>query len=157
MFPILSDDTSSLESTRHQGRSSATVSKTSFHRLAAHDASPAIARAHVARLINGRGAPEQRGVATLIVSELVTNAVIHGREPIYLELQIRGDALHIEVYDADANAAGVVPPSPRTDTNAGGRGLRIVDVLAQEWGVKLIGRGKAVWAAVALPPAKRPG
>jgi anti-sigma regulatory factor (Ser/Thr protein kinase) len=133
------------------------VSKTSFHRLAAHDASPAIARAHVARLINGRAAPEQHGVATLIVSELVTNAVIHGREPIYLELQIRGDALRIEVYDADANATGVVPPSPRTDATVGGRGLRIVDVLAQEWGVKPLGQGKTVWASVALPPAKRTG
>lgn len=90
----------------------------------------------------------QRGIATydvavLLVSELVTNALLHGRPP--LELVAAGDdsQLRVEVHDASAGDPPRVRESP-VDV-PGGRGLRLVDALASRWGWAESGRGKFVW------------
>jgi anti-sigma regulatory factor (Ser/Thr protein kinase) len=78
------------------------------------------------------------------VNELVTNAVLHGREPITLSLESHGNDLLVEVQDCSPQLPSIAPPSR---TRTGGRGLRIVAALSGKWGMRrLPGGGKAVWA-----------
>nr|WP_225797192.1 ATP-binding protein [Streptomyces aculeolatus] len=87
--------------------------------------------------------------AVLVVSELVTNAVVHARVPTGREIQTRfvrqDGAVRIEVHDASG-----VWPVPRVPDESGGYGLLLVQALASRWGVVERERvGKAVWAVVA--------
>ncbi len=80
--------------------------------------------------------------AALLVSELVTNAVIHGHSDVALQLWRTGSGVRIEITDRDP---GLVAPR-RSDPEAlGGRGLLLVDTLARNWGVRPANPGKAVW------------
>ncbi|MHA3701159.1 ATP-binding protein [Jatrophihabitans sp. YIM 134969] len=90
------------------------------------------------------------GDVELIVSELVSNAVRHGRPEIELRLRARPFAVDVGVLDHDTS----VPPSDLSlphDTQRTGRGLFMVDALSQAWGVESLpgGGGKTVWASVA--------
>jgi anti-sigma regulatory factor (Ser/Thr protein kinase) len=82
--------------------------------------------------------------AALLVSELVTNAVRHARDTdaIVLILRTAGTCLRIEVQDGDA-----CWPQPRTPTrfDESGFGFALVEALADKWGVRETGTGKAVW------------
>jgi anti-sigma regulatory factor (Ser/Thr protein kinase) len=90
--------------------------------------------------------------ALLTVSELVTNAVRHGKPDITLSLTVRPPRLRIEVFDAGEDMPILPDHEPRPDRQAG-RGLLIVAATAAEWGVlRAIGRrGKAVWAELDIP------
>jgi len=83
--------------------------------------------------------PQQRQDAALMVSELVTNAVRHGVGTIALHIDAEAAELRVEVAD-EGNVE--VAPSPTPGAH-GGWGLRIVDQLADDWGV-LVGSTK-VW------------
>lgn len=111
------------------------------------------ARALLAEVLDGfadgTGArPEVADAALLMVSELVTNAVLHSRGLLRLEITAQDGVLHVGVVD---DAPG--PPTPRDPAPdaVGGRGLRIVDALAQEWGFTRGAGSKTVWFRVALP------
>ena len=82
----------------------------------------------------------------LLTSELVTNAVVHGLGPVQLLLGDNGDRLRVEVSDG---APGLLPRTPRrpADVNESGRGLLIVDRLADRWGCRSrrTPPGKIVW------------
>ena len=82
----------------------------------------------------------------LVVSELVGNAVRHGRPPVDLRLRHTGRGVRVDVHD---EASG--PPvtgSAAADAESG-RGLQLVDAVATETGVEQIaGDGKVVWAQV---------
>jgi anti-sigma regulatory factor (Ser/Thr protein kinase) len=150
----------SPETTRPTVKKAATVSRSAVYPLGAHSASPGIARARVSRFLEGRTGPELGGIAALIVSELVTNAVVHGCEPIRLQLRIDAGVLHIDVSDSDPGVDAVAAPAPGDRTTVSGRGLRIVETLADTWGVAPDGRGKTVWATMPLrtaPPRERAG
>ncbi|MGH3343645.1 MAG: ATP-binding protein [Carbonactinosporaceae bacterium] len=87
------------------------------------------------------GLDQLTGLAVLVVSELVTNAVIHGYGPAQLRLTFNG-RLRVEVRDLSP-----APPRLR-DTcpgELGGRGLQIVNRLSESWGWRPHGRGKLVW------------
>jgi anti-sigma regulatory factor (Ser/Thr protein kinase) len=75
--------------------------------------------------------PQQRQDAVLMVSELVTNAFVHGIGTISLRIDVEAQGLRIEVADQGDVA---VAPSPTPGAH-GGWGLRIVDRLADDWGV----------------------
>lgn len=85
----------------------------------------------------------------LIVSELINNAVQHGEPAIELHVQWQPLAVDVSVLDH-----GPTLPSTRVQaadvTATSGRGLAIIDSLAQEWGVVPLpdGRGKTVWATL---------
>jgi anti-sigma regulatory factor (Ser/Thr protein kinase) len=85
--------------------------------------------------------------AILLVSEMVTNAIVHGRAPIQLRLRHAREHLLIEVDDT----ATAVPRKLRPTANdVHGRGLQLVAIMADEWGTRPIHDGKSVWCALEL-------
>ncbi|WP_354643962.1 SpoIIE family protein phosphatase [Kitasatospora camelliae] len=85
--------------------------------------------------------------AELMVSELVTNALLHADAPRRLRL-FRDRVLTLEVADAGSQ-------SPRLRSSAeedeGGRGIHLVSELAHRWGTRTTREGKVVWAEIELP------
>jgi anti-sigma regulatory factor (Ser/Thr protein kinase) len=85
-------------------------------------------------------------LAQLVASELVMNAVLHGREPIIVRVSVERDSTILEVSDG-ADAAPVVTSE---GDDAGHRGLRVVAALASDWGTIPTERGgKTVWCSIA--------
>ena len=89
--------------------------------------------------------------AQLVVSELVTNAVRHATGRVGLRL-LRGQAIVCEV--TDGSPASPLLRSPDVFDTAG-RGIQLVNMLAQRWGTRTVPGGKIVWCElpVPLPPA----
>jgi anti-sigma regulatory factor (Ser/Thr protein kinase) len=86
---------------------------------------------------------------TLLVSELVTNAVIHAGSDVEVMVRLTPTAARVEVTDASAD--GVAPRDATADEDSG-RGLALVGNLARRWGVKAApGGGKTVWFEVERP------
>lgn len=82
----------------------------------------------------------------LVVSELVTNAVLHAGLPVHLGVTVGADAVRIEVRDTSR----ALPVRPlRSDDAMTGRGLALVGALTRQWGVDAVDDGKIVWAEVA--------
>jgi anti-sigma regulatory factor (Ser/Thr protein kinase) len=86
--------------------------------------------------------------ALLLTSELVTNAVLHGRSEVALEVEVEDD--HVRVSIVDENSRHPVPVEEDADA-LDGRGLALVDALARRWGVEDRPLGKAVWFELARP------
>jgi anti-sigma regulatory factor (Ser/Thr protein kinase) len=87
----------------------------------------------------------------LAASELVTNVVIHTSDGGSLRAWdvTPHDPLRLEVEDFDAT-----PPLPKTPSVEGGRGLLIVDNVADAWGVEPTGQGKVVWVEFNRPESE---
>ena len=84
----------------------------------------------------------------LLVSELVTNAVIHARSDVDVSVQLLSDRVRIEV--ADQSPDGVRRRELSTEGSSG-RGISMVESLASAWGVTTTRAGKSVWFEVARP------
>jgi anti-sigma regulatory factor (Ser/Thr protein kinase) len=132
---------------RAKGASSVSTIRISLPQTAA---SPAQARLQVSRFAAENDLLGQAGVALLVLSELVTNAVLHASEPIQVCVTSEDDCLRIEVSDGDTNADLIMSRAPKAAGEPGGRGLQIVNSLARRWGVTQNGDGKTVWAEVGL-------
>ena len=80
--------------------------------------------------------------ATLAVSELVTNAVLHARSVFELVLRSTAHDLRVEVHDASP----VLPARKHYGVNAGtGRGMLLIEAMTDRWGAESTGAGKVVW------------
>jgi anti-sigma regulatory factor (Ser/Thr protein kinase) len=88
------------------------------------------------------------GDAQLAVSELVSNAVVHGRDPLDVRLTLMRESVHISVHDGNPLPPRVRTPSP--GDLSGGRGLRIVAAVSEHWGCTLTRHGKNVWCSLSL-------
>ena len=104
-----------------------------------------------ARSADGRAdASVDVDTATLLVSEVVTNAILHARSAVTLTVDVPEDVVRITVRDGS-------PVQPRVHafapTSATGRGLLLLDHLAKRWGVEPdpVTRGKVVWFEVGEP------
>jgi anti-sigma regulatory factor (Ser/Thr protein kinase) len=106
-------------------------------------ASVGLAREAVRSRLHREGLEDLVDDATLLTSELVTNAVLHARTPIGISIACDGRAVRVDVRDASS----VEPASQnRAATIPGGLGLHIVAACASRWGLdRLPGGGKAVW------------
>ncbi len=80
--------------------------------------------------------------ARLLVSELVTNAVLHARTELTVKVRPDGNGVRFEVRDGDRG--GPMPKRYVTDSPTG-RGMRLVAGLARAWGVDRGAQGKAIW------------
>jgi len=116
-------------------------------RLPAHPASTRAARAFVAENLRTWNLDSAIDDSTLLVSELVTNAILHARSPIALVVRKVRTAVRIEVFD-DGN--GVPQPLHPDHEADAGRGLGLVEAVATRWGVEDLDAGKTVWFEVAL-------
>jgi anti-sigma regulatory factor (Ser/Thr protein kinase) len=85
--------------------------------------------------------------ATVLVSELVTNALVHGKDPVEARLRLTRDRLVVEAEDGGFH----MPRRRRAhEDDEGGRGLHLVSRLADRWGARLTDDGKVVWAELSL-------
>jgi anti-sigma regulatory factor (Ser/Thr protein kinase) len=88
-----------------------------------------------------------RDDAQLVVSELVTNALMHGDGELVLRASVTATAVQVSVTDAGDALPEVLPLDP---TRIGGLGLIVVDRVAKAWGVSPFPGGKTVWATLNL-------
>ncbi|MGP3949717.1 ATP-binding protein [Streptomyces sp. 7N604] len=109
--------------------------------------SVSLARRRAARLVTEWGQPPFASETALVVSELSTNALLHGslRGRLFrIRLALTASAVRIEVSDTRRKRL------PRVQTPAAdepfGRGLLLIDRLADRWGTMPRNPGKTVWA-----------
>jgi serine/threonine-protein kinase RsbW len=102
---------------------------------------PAAARRFVTGALVAAGVTQSEAVP-VVVSELVTNSVLHAGTPSRVVVSIDTDCVRIEVHDADPTLPTMRAPTPETVT---GRGLVLVDALTDRWGCAPDGAGKVVW------------
>ncbi len=101
------------------------------------------ARSFADRMMDSWDRAELADTVALLVSELVTNALVHTEGPATLELRRQPDRIRVLVTDEHTR----LPRAQPADEDAtGGRGMVLVDALATEWGVEPSGTGKTVWA-----------
>jgi len=111
------------------------------------------ARAWSQPLLHAWGVEGSATDALIVVSELVTNAVAHGRGPVQLLLRRTPSAIRVEVTDAGGGAVEVASPEPDATR---GRGLMIVERFSRAWGVDRHDEGKTVWAELAAVEDRGP-
>ncbi|GAA2336349.1 ATP-binding protein [Streptomyces kunmingensis] len=107
-----------------------------------------LARRRAARLVTGWGHPDLAGDVALVVSELMTNALLHGSVQdrlIRVRLYATDATLRVEVSDPRAERQPEVRGAP-DDMDQFGRGLLLVGALADQWGWEPWSAGKTVWA-----------
>lgn len=104
------------------------------------------ARAFVKDMIELWECEDPDGVAVLLTSEVVTNAISYGTEAIRLEVSVADEGV-LTVETVDNHPAH---PYVRqlSNTAEGGRGMQIVAALARDWGVRPINHHKVVWFEV---------
>jgi len=80
--------------------------------------------------------------ATMLVSELVANAVLHTGTPLVVIVTPTGDRVRVEVHDGSAQ----LPVRKHySDMSGTGRGLMLVERMAADWGSDRTADGKVVW------------
>jgi anti-sigma regulatory factor (Ser/Thr protein kinase) len=104
------------------------------------------ARHFVESILSGWGLDDLSWPATLIVSELAANAALHARgEDFSIRIRSEIDCVRLEVTDSSLRLPQQRSYSADATT---GRGLRLVDELAAEWGVSTTSTGKTVWVVL---------
>jgi anti-sigma regulatory factor (Ser/Thr protein kinase) len=131
----------------------ASPERTHWLELPAHRTSVRVARhATSARLTSWQVPDDVCANAVLLVSELVTNAVLHTLSVRILcgVKRLTDECLRLEVHDRDSSGRGLPRCTPGPD-DEGGRGLLLVQEIADSWGVDLstLTGGNAVWATLA--------
>ncbi|MDT7840277.1 ATP-binding protein [Streptomyces justiciae] len=103
---------------------------------------PEVRRA-LRELLRQWGRPGRSEIAELLTSELVTNALVHTDHDAVLTATVGPRGLRVEVRDFVARRPRLRVPN--ADDGTHGRGLLLVQSLADAWGVRAHGVGKAVW------------
>ena len=85
-------------------------------------------------------------LVALLVSEVATNALVHGKGRVRVRVQPTSGGFRVEVHDDEPTL-----PSRRraTPLDEGGRGIALVDALSSGWGAESTHDGKTVWFEVA--------
>ena len=108
------------------------------------------ARMYVRDLLSGQP-PEVVQAAELLTSELAANSIRHARSEFEVAIDSR-DPIRIEVSDNGEGRPKVLNPPPRIPT---GRGMQIVERIADAWGIRPTVDGKTVWFT--LSPVRMQG
>ena len=94
---------------------------------------PGVARAAAARHLAGKISPERLGELSLVISELVANATVHGVGQVVLRLRLDHQIVRGEVIDQGDGFEHEI--TTRAPDDFSGRGLFLVDALTSRWGV----------------------
>lgn len=100
-----------------------------------------------ARDVCGPGSPAADTVE-LLVSEVATNALVHGAGDVRVRVVVLPDRVRVEVDDDSPLA---LAPRSAGPTAEGGRGLALVTALSAQWGVLSRPGSKTVWFEVEVP------
>ncbi|MFC9915774.1 ATP-binding protein [Streptomyces sp. NPDC127197] len=101
------------------------------------------ARRELRELLRHWGGPGRSETAELLTSELVTNAIVHTDHDAVLTATVGPGGLRVEVRDFMACRPRLC--APKADEATHGRGLVLVQSLADAWGVRPHAVGKSVW------------
>lgn len=105
-----------------------------------------VARQQLRELLHDWNAPDQVDTAVLLLSEMLTNVLVHTDSDALLLAEVTdggdGRRIRIEVTDTGDDL-----PHPRRpgELASSGRGLLLIELLAHTWGVAPRGRGKSIW------------
>ncbi|MCW7940819.1 PAS/PAC sensor protein [Streptomyces hygroscopicus] len=109
------------------------------------------ARRFTRRTLRAWGVTEGLDMVLLVVSELVTNALVHTDGPVRLDLTLLNHRLRVAV--ADSSPRTPVKPTSIGWEATGGRGILLVEAVSAMWGTLPVSGGKQVWADLVLPPS----
>jgi anti-sigma regulatory factor (Ser/Thr protein kinase) len=101
--------------------------------LPSDTSAPGLARAAAERYLCGKVGPERLGDLALVVSELVSNALVHGRGQVVFRLQLDEGIVRGEVIDEGGGFEHEI--RERGPDDVGGRGLFLVEALTNRWGI----------------------
>ena len=107
---------------------------------------PRAARRFVDEMLAEAGYDDVLDTVELLVTEVVTNAVLHARSEAKVVIQLLPDAVRVEVLDQDDSFP--VRRRARSD-QPGGRGLELVEQMSRAWGIDMLSVGKRTWFEVA--------
>lgn len=120
----------------------ASASSDAFHVLPAVASSVGRARRMVAATVLAYGHKELVENATLLVSEVVTNSVLHAGTELRVRCMPSRDGIRVEVFDRSP----LLPTARNYGSQAAtGRGLTLVSAVAMSWGIELSDGGKTLW------------
>ncbi|WEO96346.1 SpoIIE family protein phosphatase [Streptomyces sp. FXJ1.172] len=104
------------------------------------------ARRHLSELLHDWASPEQVDSAVLLVSEMVTNVLVHTDADALLLAEVTGEPvtrrLRVQVTDTGDDLPHRRRPG---ELASSGRGLMLIELLADAWGVDPRGEGKSIW------------
>ncbi|MCX5367797.1 ATP-binding protein [Streptomyces sp. NBC_00103] len=123
---------------------------------------PGIARLTLRAVLTAHGLAELVDRAVVLTSELATNSVRHTMGPAFVRLHWLNPVLRVSVWDMGPDLPSLPPPRAVPADAYSGRGLLILDLLADRWGGCGTGEGpygpagKTIWFELALPPGPPP-
>ncbi|WP_369195321.1 SpoIIE family protein phosphatase [Streptomyces djakartensis] len=109
------------------------------------------ARRFSARTLRSWGVVEEADTVLLVVSELVTNALVHTQGAVRVDLTLAADRLRVTVSDSSPRAPA--KPVVVDWESTGGRGLFLVEAVSAAWGSVPVGGGKQVWSELVVDRA----
>jgi len=116
--------------------------------LAGTPAAPGTARELVGGACRSWGVAHLSDPATVVISELVSNAVEHAGTDLEVTVALRGRYLHLSVHDGSARPPVPAEPAGGPLIPVRGRGLHLVAGYATAWGSTPVAGGKTVWATL---------
>jgi CheY-like chemotaxis protein len=125
------------------------VIETARERFPADLKSVRLARRFVAGVLTSWGFDELQDSAALLVSELVTNAIVHAHSSVELAVHLRPERVRVEVIDT---ARDHVRRRDAKDDEQSGRGMALIEALAAAWGIDSLLAGKSVWFEMERSP-----
>jgi PAS domain S-box-containing protein len=133
-----------------------TGSATLSRRLRPHPTSVGAGRRFIRQVLEEHRRDDLREAAELVISEAVTNALVHAGTEVEVAARVGRGGIRIEVSDGS-------PHLPATknyaDLAATGRGLQLLEQMVDRWGVEPHEEGKTVWFELGMseePPPGRP-
>ncbi|ELS54812.1 SpoIIE family protein phosphatase [Streptomyces viridochromogenes] len=123
-----------------------TVRRTMLSVAQAEPERVAVARQHLRELLHDWGSEDQVDSAVLLLSEMLTNVLVHTDADALLLAEVRGEPgdrrMRVEVTDTSDDLPHKRRPG---ELASSGRGLMLIELLADAWGVDPRGEGKSIW------------
>lgn len=114
-------------------------------RLGTDRRTPGLARRFVKRALERWAIQSELDVIELLVSELVTNSVVHAGSDVEVSVSVVSDRVRVAVFDSSREPLTLREVGPES---ASGRGLVMLDALASAWGTEFTPGGKSIWFEV---------